>query len=97
MESIALLNIPLTAEERTLLSVGYKNFMGTKRLAWRTISCALDSTVNLANSERDMIGKFKSVVEKEMIKVSRGVIKLIDENLLTNAIDSESRAFYLKL
>jgi 14-3-3 protein epsilon len=38
MKSVAAMDIELTVEERNLLSVAYKNVIGTRRAAWRIVS-----------------------------------------------------------
>ena len=38
MKKVVLLNQELTVEERNLLSVAYKNTVGSRRTAWRAIS-----------------------------------------------------------
>jgi 14-3-3 protein epsilon len=38
MNSVAKLKVDLTVEERNLLSVGYKNVIGSRRASWRIFS-----------------------------------------------------------
>jgi 14-3-3 protein epsilon len=38
MKKVVLLNQDLSVEERNLLSVAYKNSVGSRRTAWRAIS-----------------------------------------------------------
>ena len=38
MKSVAAMDVELTVEERNLLSVAYKNVIGTRRAAWRIVS-----------------------------------------------------------
>jgi 14-3-3 protein epsilon len=38
MKEVASMDIELTVEERNLLSVAYKNVIGTRRAAWRIVS-----------------------------------------------------------
>jgi len=38
MKKVATLNAPLSVEERNLLSVAYKNVIGSRRASWRIIS-----------------------------------------------------------
>lgn len=38
MKDVASMDMELTVEERNLLSVAYKNVIGTRRAAWRIVS-----------------------------------------------------------
>ncbi|KAL8239268.1 hypothetical protein R6Q59_015835 [Mikania micrantha] len=38
MKKVAKLDVELTVEERNLLSVGYKNVVGSRRASWRILS-----------------------------------------------------------
>ncbi|XP_022845814.1 14-3-3 protein 9-like [Olea europaea var. sylvestris] len=38
MKKVAKLDVELTVEERNLLSVGYKNVIGSRRASWRILS-----------------------------------------------------------
>ncbi|KAI4383343.1 hypothetical protein MLD38_009192 [Melastoma candidum] len=38
MKKVAKHNVELTIEERNLLSVGYKNVIGSRRASWRILS-----------------------------------------------------------
>ncbi len=98
MDSIALLGSPLTSEERNLLSVAYKNFMGTKRLSWRQILAAADEQeFNSSDQQRAMVLRYKSIVEQEMRGTCHAVIKLLDKHLIKTGIEEEAKAFYFKL
>lgn len=79
----------LTVEERNLLSVAYKNVVGGLRGSWRSL-----------NEEReylDIIEKYRKQVEESLSDVCEEIINILDEKLMKNASDVESKVFYLKM
>jgi len=90
----------LDLEERNLLSVAYKNVVGSKRSSWRTLSAENFQAVNHA-----VVAKYKEVVEKELADICNEVLSLLENKLLPNVgkADSENNAevetevFYRKM
>jgi len=90
----AKIGLGLSPEERNLLSVAYKNQVGTKRSSWRIIS-------NMEHNEELM----KNISVKYMLKISNeieticnNVVQLITEHLLPFCDeDNESKIFYMKM
>ncbi len=71
MKSILGFDQELSAEERNLLSVAYKNSVGPKRTAWRIIeNQEKKESSKQQNADQQMhlnlIKKFKSQIEKEL-------------------------------
>jgi 14-3-3 protein epsilon len=93
---------PLTVEERNLLSVGYKNVVGSRRAAWRVIA-----TVEQKESTRDDspvkaarladIAANKAKVESELEGICGDILALLDEHLLPKAGGGENQVFLLKM
>ncbi len=91
-------NKVLTVEERNLLSVAYKNKIGSKRSAWRILQAKEIEADNAENSERKaFIQEYKKTIEEEMTAIQAEVLKLIDEHLLKNDPGIEPQVFYLKM
>ena len=85
----------LTVEERNLLSVAYKNVVGSKRASWRTLGP--DPTDDL---DADLIEKYKrDVVEKELEARCRDILALLDDHLIPHVKgkNDETEVFYLKM
>jgi 14-3-3 protein epsilon len=83
----------LTVEERNLLSVAYKNVVGTRRAAWRTLN--VDE-----NKNQDIIKTYRMDVEKELEVICQEVLKLLTAHLVPSAKikkDPESQVFFLKM
>uniref|UniRef100_A0A0V0J2Z1 14-3-3 protein epsilon n=1 Tax=Schistocephalus solidus TaxID=70667 RepID=A0A0V0J2Z1_SCHSO len=97
MDSISKLGVELTSEERNLFSIGYKNFMGAKRLAWRAIALEVEHAERIAASEIPCLKRFKDVIEEEMRQLAHKLIHLIDTSLFKAELEGEPKAFYLKL
>lgn len=88
----------LTVEERNLLSVAYKNVIGSLRAAWRIVSSIEQKEEGRKNEEHvALVKEYRSNVESELSDVCAGVLKLLDTHLVPSASVSESKVFYLKM
>ena len=104
MKSVVRSNISLTVEERNLLSVAYKNVIGTKRAAWRVLS----SLESKGKDPLHITSAYKQTIENELEETCKEVIDLLNTTLLANDDDKEpthtdkdnvkeARVFYLKM
>ncbi|KAF8377346.1 hypothetical protein HHK36_030723 [Tetracentron sinense] len=88
----------LTVEERNLLSVAYKNVIGSLRAAWRIVSSIEQKEEGRKNEEHvSLVKDYRSKVESELSDVCAGILKLLDGHLIPSASSSESKVFYLKM
>ena len=63
----------LTIEQRNLLSVAYKNVVGSRRAAWRIISSIESRTAQSSDDDKAALcGQYREDVEKELEDVSSG-------------------------
>ncbi|CAL5384009.1 unnamed protein product [Camellia sinensis] len=101
MEKLVLGATPageLTVEERNLLSVAYKNVIGSLRAAWRIVSSIEQKEESRKNEDHVVLVKdYRSKVESELSQVCAGILKLLDSNLVPSATTGESKVFYLKM
>jgi hypothetical protein len=83
----------LDVEERNLLSVAYKNVVGSKRASWRTLSGGFE------DADEELINKYRQIVEDELEQICKEVIDLLSENLVKTVKDKgdETEVFYLKM
>jgi 14-3-3 protein epsilon len=88
----------LSAEERNLLSVAYKNVIGARRSAWRTISSEEQKFQDKGEDRRLKLAKeYRSEIEKELSQTCDEILKVLDEHLIKNATEDEAKVFYRKM
>jgi len=83
----------LNIKERNLLTVSYKNVVGSQRSSWRTLNQAFDEV------DETLIEKYKSLVEMELEMNCKQVITLLVDHVLkiVHNKKDEPEAFYLKM
>jgi len=88
----------LSIEERNLLSVAYKNSVGSRRTSWRVIS-SIESKEEAKDSKNlPLLREYKCRIEEELKKICEEIIELLDTKLIPSAKGSpKSEVFYLKM
>ncbi|KAK8216888.1 hypothetical protein M8818_001851 [Zalaria obscura] len=88
----------LSVDERNLLSVAYKNVVGTRRASWRIIS-SIEQKEEQKGSEKHIgiIREYRQKIETELEKVCQDVLDVLDESLIPKAETGESKVFYHKM
>merc|ERR1711920_1059346 len=88
----------LGVEERNLLSVAYKNAVGSRRAAWRIITSVKDKEASKGNKEQEgFAAEYCSKVEGELDGICDTILGLLDKNLVDKAGNDESKVFYQKM
>merc|ERR1711876_12335 len=88
----------LSVEERNLLSVAYKNAVGSRRAAWRIITSVEQKEKTKGNEDQAKWAKeYCSKVEAELQKICDTILGLLDKNLIAKASTGESKVFYQKM
>lgn len=92
----------LDLEERNLLSVAYKNVVGSKRSSWRTLTSG-----NFAGVSAEAVKTYIDVVERELEGICNEVLQLLENKLLqivrsksgdgNDDAEVETEVFYLKM
>jgi len=95
MKSVVKLEGDLNEEERNLLSVAYKNSVGSRRSAWRALS-SIEERAGDKEKEK-LCADYKLKVEKELDKFCYDILKLIDEHLVPHTESTECKVFFLKM
>lgn len=98
MKKVANLDIELTVEERNLLSVGYKNVVGSRRASWRILSSIEQKEEAKGNEvHAKRIKEYRQKVESELSCICSDIMTVIDEHLIPSATVGESSVFYYKM
>ncbi len=91
-------NAQLTIDERNLLSIAYKNLTANLRASWRTID-ALQKKEALSSTRQQvkLMRVQKDLIEKDLDKVCRDIVDLLEKYLIPAASDGEEKVFYAKM
>jgi len=98
MKKVAQLNDELTVEERNLLSVAYKNVVGSRRASLRIISSIEQKEESRGKEDHLAKAKeYRKKVEKELTSICGDILEVLDQNLITHSKGDESKVFYYKM
>jgi 14-3-3 protein epsilon len=87
----------LSNDDRNLLSVAYKNWIGSRRTAWRAISAVEQKEEAKGSKFLELLRAYKRKIEDEVEKITKDVADLLDKSLISKAKDNEAEVFYLKM
>jgi len=88
----------LSVEERNLLSVAYKNAVGSRRAAWRIITSVQQKEKSKGNNDNaEWAKEFCGKVEEELQKICDDILSLLGDTLIKNAASEEGKVFYQKM
>ncbi|CAE8601840.1 unnamed protein product [Polarella glacialis] len=88
----------LSVEERNLLSVAYKNAVGSRRAAWRIITSISNKETSKGNADNAAYAKeYRGKVESELQAICDTILKLLSDKLIPKAGGGESKVFYQKM
>ena len=98
MEGVGKLGGELSVEERNLLSVAYKNAVGSRRAAWRIITSVEQKEKSKGHDENaEWAREYCKKVEGELDKICNAILGLLDKNLIPAAGNDEAKVFYQKM
>lgn len=103
MKIIAKSNTELSVEERNLLSVAYKNIIGSRRGSWRIVNSILQkeelkqpkNPTDLQHIQR--LKEYKCKIETELTNICSEILDVLNENLIPNSRNGESKVFHYKM
>ncbi|KAK1443754.1 14-3-3 domain containing protein [Babesia gibsoni] len=88
----------LTVEERNLLSVAYKNAVGSRRASWRIVSSVEQKEASKSNvAQQNIAADYRVKIEKELNNICSSILSLLNDKLIPATTDSESHVFYHKM
>jgi len=98
MKEVAVKQRSLSIEERNLLSVAYKNAVGSRRASWRIVSSIEQKEISKGNqSNVDIAASYRQKIEKELSTICDEIINLLKDNLIHGDTGGESKVFYHKM
>ena len=84
-----------TIDERNLLSVGFKNLIGSQRGAIRTIG-AIEQNPKYTKYG-DSLKAYKNKMESELYDKCIKIVNIVNDKCMKLAADNESKAFFYKM
>jgi 14-3-3 protein epsilon len=98
MKKVAEMKEELSVEERNLLSVAYKNVVGSRRASLRIISSIEQKEESRGKLDHlNRAREYKKKVEQELTEICNDILHVLEHNLITNSSTDESKVFYYKM
>mmetsp|Transcript_24052 Transcript_24052/g.33793 ORF Transcript_24052/g.33793 Transcript_24052/m.33793 type:complete len:251 (-) Transcript_24052:564-1316(-) len=94
MKEVAKQPQELTVEERNLLSVAYKNVIGSRRASWRVVT-SIEQKGD--HDKQSIIRDYKAKIEAELVDICNDILGIIEESLIPNSTAEEAKVFYYKM
>jgi len=85
----------VSADERNLISVAFKNLISSKRAACRTIA-AIEQNPKYSKFG-DALTAYKTKIESQLTTDCEKVIEIINQKVLTKECADEAKAFFVKM
>lgn len=85
----------VSSDERNLLSVAFKNLISSKRAACRTIAAIEQNPKYQKYAEA--LTSYKSSIENKLTSDCQGIIRIINDKVLSKSCEGESKAFFVKM
>merc|ERR1711874_858872 len=85
----------VTADERNLLSVAFKNLISSKRAACRTIA-AIEQNPKYSKFS-DALSNYKQSIETKLQDDCQRIVDMINKHVLQKSCEGEPKAFFVKM
>ena len=82
----------MSADERSLMAVAFKNLVATKRIAWRTVTAVMGNPKYI-NFQASMV-EYKTKLEDQLQEDCNNIIALVQMNILKKKCSDEAKAFF---
>ena len=77
-----------------MLSVAYKNVIGSRRASWRVVT----SIEQKGDSDKmEIIKDYKAKIEAELVEICNDILGIIEDSLIPNSTSEEAKVFYYKM
>jgi hypothetical protein len=80
----------LTTDERNLLSVAYKNVVGSRRASWRVIS-SIETKQSADEKKKELATEYRQKIEAELNQICNEVLSLLDNYLIKNSENEKQK------
>ncbi|CAD7960727.1 unnamed protein product [Amoebophrya sp. A25] len=100
MKKVAEAEGELTVEERNLLSVAYKNAVGSRRASWRIVSSVEQKEIQRGSANAAQPPVYREKIEKELDDICNQILSLLDNSLISAELKpgtEEAQVFYYKM
>eukprot|EP01006_Ploeotia_vitrea_P037489 TRINITY_DN66132_c6_g4_i2.p1 TRINITY_DN66132_c6_g4~~TRINITY_DN66132_c6_g4_i2.p1 ORF type:complete len:253 (+),score=29.81 TRINITY_DN66132_c6_g4_i2:79-837(+) len=98
MKKVVKENPELNVEERNLLSVAFKNVIGSRRASRRIVSSIEAKEAQKgADAHVKLIKEYRTKVDGELSKICEDVLTILDGTLIPAAPSGESKVFFYKM
>jgi len=87
----------LSVEERNLLSVAFKNSVGSRRTAWRALSSIEQKDEQKGGKHLALLKDYKKKIEGELTALCQDILTLLESKLVPTAKSGEGKVFYYKM
>jgi 14-3-3 protein epsilon len=95
MKEVAKIQNELSVDERNLLSVAYKNVIGSRRASWRVVS-SIEGKGDSESKQKQVV-EYKKTIETELETICEEILEIIKDHLIPNSSNEESKVFYFKM
>ncbi|CAG9321383.1 unnamed protein product [Blepharisma stoltei] len=88
----------LSVEERSMLSVAYKNVVSARRSSFRVLQSIESVEKDSSHAHQmDIAAIYRKKVEKEIHGYCRQILEILDTKLIPNSSSGEALVFYFKM
>ena len=87
----------LSLDERNILSVAFKNAVGSRRASWRVLTSVEQKEEKKEKGQVEKVKKYKQGIEKELKVYCEKILDLVDKTLMTTSTSDEAKVFYQKM
>jgi len=98
MKLIAAMNQELSVEERNVISVAYKNVIGSRRTSWRIVSGVEQKEESRGRrSIVQMVKAYRKKIEDELAVICEDCVDVLEKHVIPSAVSNESKVFFYKM
>lgn len=97
MTRVACMGSELSCDERNLLSIAYKNSVGSRRQAWRAVHSLEQEKRSQGPEILEVIKGYRQTIETELNGKCMEIIEVLANQLIPRASDNEAKVFYQKM